>query len=77
MLAPWKKGYDQPRELIKKQRHYFVTKVRLVKAMVFLAVMYGCNGNPLQCSYLESPMDGGAWQATVHEAAKSWTRLSH
>ena len=27
---------------IKKQRHYFVNKVHLVKAMVFSAVMYGC-----------------------------------
>ena len=26
MLAPWKKSYDQPRQLIKKQRHYFATK---------------------------------------------------
>ena len=34
------------------------------------------NGNPLQYSYLENPMDGGAWWATVHEAAKSQTRLS-
>ena len=24
------------------------------------------NGNPLQCSCLENPTDGGAWQATVH-----------
>ena len=23
MLAPWKKSYNQPRQLIKKQRHYF------------------------------------------------------
>ena len=42
MLAPWKKSYDQPRQNIKKQRHYFVNKVRLVKAMVFPVVMYGC-----------------------------------
>ena len=34
------------------------------------------NGNPLQYSYLENPMDGGAWWATVHGVAKSWTRLS-
>ena len=27
MLAPWKESYDQPREHIKKQRHYFVNKV--------------------------------------------------
>ena len=40
--SPWKESYDQPREHIKKQRHYFVNKVRLVKAMVFPVVMYGC-----------------------------------
>ena len=35
------KSYDQPRQHIKKQRHYFADKVRLVKAMVFPVVMYG------------------------------------
>ena len=34
------------------------------------------NGNPLQYSCLENPMDGGAWRATVHGVAKSWTQLS-
>ena len=34
------------------------------------------NGNPLQYSCLESPMDGGAWWATVHGVAKSPRRLS-
>ena len=34
------------------------------------------NGNPLQYSYLENPMDGGAWYATIHGVAKSRTRLS-
>ena len=34
------------------------------------------NGHPLQSSCLENPMDGGAWWATVHGVAKSWTRLS-
>ena len=32
-------------------------------------------GNPLQYSCLENPMDRGAWRATVHGMAKSWTRL--
>ena len=41
MFAPWKKSYDQPRQHIKKQRHYFAKKVRLVKTMVFPVVMYG------------------------------------
>ena len=35
------------------------------------------NGNPLQYSYLENPMDGGAWWATVHGVAKSRTRLGN
>ena len=34
------------------------------------------NGNPLQYSCLENPMDGGAWWTTVHGVAKSQTRLS-
>ena len=31
----------------------------------------GEHGNPLQYSFLENSMDGGAWQATVHRIAKS------
>ena len=34
------------------------------------------NGNPLQYSCLENPMDEGAWWAAVHGVTKSWTRLS-
>ena len=41
-LAAWKKSYGQPRQHIKKQRHYLPRKVHLVKAMVFSVVMYGC-----------------------------------
>ena len=41
MLAPWKKTYDQPRQHIKKQRHYFADKGHLVKAMASPVVMYG------------------------------------
>ena len=40
-LAPWKKSYEQPRQHIKNQRHY-LTKVRLVRAVVFPVIMYGC-----------------------------------
>ena len=40
--SPWKKSYDQPRQHIKKQRHYLPTKVRLVKAIIFPVVMYEC-----------------------------------
>ena len=31
--------------------------------------------NPLQCSYLENPRDGGAWWAATSGVAQSWTRL--
>ena len=41
-LAPWKESYDKPRQHIKKQRHTLLTKVCIVKAMVFPIVMYGC-----------------------------------
>ena len=34
------------------------------------------NGNPLQCSCLENPMERGAWQVTVHAVAKSGPRLN-
>ena len=34
------------------------------------------NGNPIQCSCLDNPMDGGAWYPIVHGVANSQTRLS-
>ena len=33
------------------------------------------NGNPLQCSCLENPRDGGVWWTAVYGVAQSWTRL--
>ena len=51
------------------RRHSFSLWVRKIPG--------GGNGTPLQYSYLEkSPMDRGAWQATVHGVTKSQTRLS-
>ena len=38
----WEKSYDQPRQHVKKWRHCFTDKILLVKAMVFLVVMYAC-----------------------------------
>ena len=35
----------------------------------------GAHDNPLQYSCLENPLDSGAWWATVHRVAKSWTQL--
>ena len=40
--APWKICYDQLRQYIKSRDITLPTKVHLVKAMIFLVVMYGC-----------------------------------
>ena len=40
-----------------------------------LSCIGGGNGNPLQCSCLENPRDGGAWWAAVYGVAQSQTRL--
>ena len=42
MLSSWKKIYDKPRQPFKSRDITLPTKVRLVKAMVFPVVMYGC-----------------------------------
>ena len=39
MLAPWEKSYDQPRQHIKKQRHYFANEGPSSQSYVW---MYGC-----------------------------------
>ena len=40
-----------------------------------LSCIGGGNGNPLQCSCLENPRDGGAWWAAVYRVAQSRTQL--
>ena len=87
MLAPWKKSYDQPRQFTKKQRHYFSTKVRLVKAMVFPVVMQGCWELACKESWalknwcfwtvvlektLESPLDSKEIQPVHPKENQSW-----
>ena len=42
MLTPWKESYDQLRQHIKKQKHYFANKGLYSQVMVFPVVMYGC-----------------------------------
>ena len=42
MLTPWKESYDHPRQHIQNRDITLLTKVRLVKAVVFPVVMYGC-----------------------------------
>ena len=42
MLAPWRKSYDIPKQILKSRDITLLTKVYIVKAMVFPVVMYGC-----------------------------------
>ena len=52
MLAPWKESYNQPRQHIKNQRHYFANKGPSRQGLVFLVVMYGCESwtiNKAEC----------------------------
>ena len=51
-----------------------VKQLRLIKYQLLIRCGEG-NGNPLQNSCLENPMDRAAWQATAHGIAKSQTRL--
>ena len=59
-----RKAMTNLNSILKSRDITLLTKVHLVKAMVFPVVMYGCgegNGTPLQYSCLGNPMDGGAW----------------
>ena len=42
MIVSWQESYDKRRQCVKKQRHCFVTKVRIVKVLVFPVVIYRC-----------------------------------
>ena len=54
-----------------------LTQQETLQALMYLySSVGGGNGNPLQYSCLENPMDQGAWWATIHGVAKSQTRLS-
>ena len=82
-VYPWQESYDQPRWHIKKQRHGGSDGKASAYNAGDLGFVPGSgrspgegNGNPLQYSCLENPMDGAAWWAIVHGVAKSRTRLS-
>ena len=76
--------------MMKSIRYSYISAARLKKQAKYLdskeiSIRFNPNsmntregdGTPLQYSYLENPMDGGAWWAAVHGVAKSRTRLSH
>ena len=56
-IAPWKKSYDQLRQHIKKQRHYFANKGLSSQTMVFPVVMYRCESwtiKKAECRIIDS-----------------------
>ena len=75
MLAFWKKSYGQPRQHVKKQRHYFADKGLLVKAMVFPVVMYGCESwtvKKAECRRIDA-FELGCWRRLLRVP---WTARS-
>ena len=87
MLAPWKKSYDQPRQHIKKQRHYFANKVpssqsyHFSRSQVWMweldskeswALKNWCFWTVVLKKTLESPLDRKEIQPVHHEGNQSW-----
>ena len=60
-------GKESTCQCRRRKRHWFDPWVGKISG--------GGHGYPLQYSYLENPMDRGAWWATVHGVTKVWTRL--
>ena len=87
MLAPQKESYDKPRQHIKSRDIILLTKVHIIKAMVFLVIMYGCeswtikkadlwriDAFELWCweKTLESPLDCKDIQPVHSKGNQSW-----
>ena len=65
MLAPWKKSYDQPRQHIKNQRHYFAKKGLSSQSYYFSNVMYECESWTIKKSERQriDPFELWHWKA--------------
>ena len=87
MPAPWKKSYNQPRQHIKKQRHYFAYKGPSSWSYGFPVVMYGCESWTIKKDWapknwcfwtvvlektLESPLDCKEIQPVHPKGNMSW-----
>ena len=75
MLAPWKKSYDQPRQHIKKQRHYFTKKGPSSQSYGFSSIMdvkIGCFQTVVLEKTLESPLDCKEIQPVNPKGDQSW-----
>ena len=87
MLAPWKESYDQLDSILQSRDITLPIKVRLVKAMVFPVVMYGCESwtvKKVECTRidafglwcwektLESPLDCKEIEPVHPKGNQSW-----
>ena len=87
MLNPWKESYDQTRQHIKKQSHYFINKSPSSKDYDFPVVMYGCDSlTTIKAEHrrtdaferwywgkiLESPLDCKEIQPVHPKGDQSW-----
>ena len=70
---PWT---EEPGRLLSTGSHRVKHNFTFTFTFHFSCIGEG-NGNPLQCSCLENPRDGGAWWAAVSGVPQSWTRLKH
>ena len=83
-MVLWTLIYKYPFKSLLSLLLYLYPELELLDQVVILhLIFWGIailffgegNGNPLQCSCLENPRDGGAWWAAVYGVAQSWTRL--
>ena len=75
MLAPWMKSYDQPSSILKSRDISWLTKVPIVKAMVFPVVMYGCDSWTIknaECQRLDA-LELWCWRSLLRAP---WTSRS-
>ena len=75
-LPPWKNCLPQNWSLVPKRLGIADVNNFIYQFWILLCLCRRSNGNPLQYSCLENPMDGGAWWAAVHGVAQSRARLS-
>ena len=78
MLTPWKESYDQPRQLIKKQRHYFANKGLSSQGYIFSSSHVWMQRRQWQPTpvFLPGESQGrGSLVAAVYGVTQSWTRL--
>ena len=82
MVTPWKKSYDQPCQHTKSRDITLPTKVRLVKAMIFPVVMYGCelDYNETELQRIDA-FEVWCWRSLLmkvkEESEKSWFKAQH